>query len=137
MVSMRVLALARRFAVLLVFVTTFLVAGHVVVPATAHYGSGACTSKYHDGINRGVACNRYAGFGNHYANWIDGCDRHSDGWRVRAWGNVVGAPAIPGDWDPNGNNEGCANDQLWGHLENHRICVEVAGCSGWQPHGWP
>jgi len=108
-------------------------------PALAHQGLAGCIAKPYGGVDRGVACNRYSGYGDHWANWVDGCDRESDGWRVRAWADLNSPIAdIPGDWDPNGANAGCANNQMIGaRLEGHRICVEVAGCSGWRAHGYP
>jgi hypothetical protein len=114
----------------------------VLVPtlANAHQGSEACQPKYYGGVNRGTACNRYSGYGNHWENWVDGCDRESDGLRVRAWADLNSPIAdVPGDWDPNGANSGCANDLMAGaRLEGHRICVEQpVGCSDWRPHGYP
>jgi hypothetical protein len=108
-------------------------------PVSAHQGAEACQPLYYGGPNRGTACNRYTGYGNHWENYIDGCDREADGWKVRAWADLNDPiNHVPGEWDPNGANSGCANDRLYGaRLEGHRICVEVAGCSAWRPHGYP
>lgn len=84
---------------------------------------------------RGVACNRSTGAANHFAHWVDGCDRLSDGFRVRAHYTLSGIGDIVGNWDPNGASSGCANDftnQF--QLSRQRICVEVVGCSGWLNH---
>lgn len=105
--------------------------------ADAHQGAAACADHYYGGVNRGVACNRYTG-STHNTNWVDGCDRDADGWRVRAWGKVISLPEISTDWDPNGNQDGCANMLLSaGYLERQKICVEVAGCGAYTYHGYP
>jgi hypothetical protein len=115
----------------------FLLGAQIVAVAEAHQGAEACEPKYYGGVNRGTACNRYSGSGNHHANWVDGCDRAVDGWKVRAWARIT-VGEYPGDWDPNGGDPGCANDQYHGfHLQAHRICVEVIGCSAWREHGLP
>ena len=109
-------------------------------PAEAHQGAAACQAQAYGGVNRGTACNRYDVYGDHWANWVDGCDRDSDGLKVRAWANLNDPiNEMPGEWDPNGANSGCANDHLTGaRLEDHRICVEQpVGCSAWRPHGYP
>jgi hypothetical protein len=113
-------------------------AGGVPLSAQAHQD---CVARYYLGISRGVACNRYpAGGGNHYQNWVDGCDRDADGLKVRAWATLVEVSGdLIGDWDPNGANPGCANDQyIVAHLARQRICVEQpVGCSDWLNHGYP
>lgn len=85
----------------------------MLVPLTPIRGQKRARRSYYGGVNRGTACNRYSGSGNHYANWVDGCDREVDGWKVRAWARItIGEYA--GDWDPNGGDSGCANDQYHG-----------------------
>lgn len=100
-------------------------------PAQAH---NSCIEKTFNFFERGVACNRSQGASDHFSNWVDGCDRFSDGWSVRAWYTFQGTGDFPGSWDPNGANPGCANDNLTWNLRRQKICVEVAGCSGWRDH---
>jgi hypothetical protein len=115
----------------------YLSPAELVGPAAAHQGADACEPLYYGGVNRGTGCNRYSGSGNHHSNWVDGCDREAEGWRVRAWARIT-VGDYHGEWDPNGANSGCAHDQYSGFfLQGHRICVEVAGCSGWRLHGSP
>ena len=108
--------------------------------ADAHQGAAACQAQAYGGVNRGTACNRYDVYGDHWANWVDGCDRESDALKVRAWANLNDPiNEVPGSWDPNGADSGCANNHFTGaRLEDHRICVEQpVGCSAWRPHGFP
>jgi len=97
------------------------------LPASAHQ---ICISKSVNGLERGVACNRYRQTADHRNNIIDGCDRSRDGLRVRAWW-VHGDTQIPGNFDPNGADSGCANDFDFGDLDAHFVCIEQpVGCSG-------
>ena len=108
--------------------------------AQAHQGATACQAQPYGAVNRGTACNRYDVYRDHWANWVDGCDRESDGLRVRAWGNLNDPiNEVPGSWDPNGADSGCGNNHFTGaRLEDHRICVEQpVGCSVWRPHAYP
>jgi hypothetical protein len=130
-------SLPASVVVLVLSAVTGITAVIVQPPANAHQGSSACAERNYSGVLRGVACNRYTS-GDHNSNWVDGCDREADGWRVRAWGKVISLPEVSGDWDPNGTQSGCANMLLSaGHLERQKICVEVAGCGSYTNHGYP
>ena len=99
-----------------------------VLPSKAHDTPYNCVGVSYGGHERGVACTHSS------HTYLDGCDRYSDGLRVRAWA----APPYPydpwpGSWDPNGAASGCANDYTAGFISYHRICVEQpVGCSGWK-----
>jgi len=94
--------------------------------AVAHDTPDNCVGVHYSSILRGVACTH----GGH--QYLDGCDRYADGLKARAW-EWIGYPfdPVPGSWDPNGANSGCANDPTIAVV--HRICVEhPVGCSGWK-----
>lgn len=103
-------------------------------PAQAHE---ICINKFAGGTSRGVACNRAPSSTRHTDNYVDGCDRSPDGYRVRAWQSYKGVSggAYPGNYDPNGADPGCANEFTNGFaLDADRICIEVVGCSGYLLH---
>lgn len=86
---------------------------------------GVYYGNYPNTTQRGVACTGDAHFR------LDGCDRHPDGLRARAWYNIRGSVG-PGSWDPNGANSGCAHNDFVTMIDYHAICVEQpVGCSGW------
>lgn len=117
-----------------VFAAAVFLSMHASVPAEAHQD---CRAGVHNGTERGIACNRYSGSGNHWANWVDACDHSADGYRMRAWASIASGE-FPGGWDPNGANSGCANDQWTGsYLYAQRPCFEVIGCAYFLNHGTP
>lgn len=90
-------------------------------PAQAH---GECSSHGDD-----VGCPR----DNHTI--IDGCDRESDGNRVRTHYYLYGVVTMYyGSWDPNGANSGCAHDYPWVSAVQLNVCEETAGCGAWKNH---
>jgi hypothetical protein len=124
-----------RYAALLAVAASCITTSVGIYGAPAVQAHQECIGHVVGGYQRGVACNRYGPYGDHYSGWVDGCDRHTDGYRVRAWADIeypVGYQI--GNWDPNGANSGCANDQWNRELIRHRICVEVVDCGLWDPH---
>jgi hypothetical protein len=77
-------------------------------------------------ILRGVACIK------DFHNDLSGCDRYSDGLRVRAWYRVIQADDFPIEWDPNGANPGCGHAYAVSNWYGMNICVEQPiGCREW------
>lgn len=113
---------AHRIAVAVVLLSIPAVA---LAPA-AHAHDRCVNREDNGGTLRGAACIK------DFHNDLAGCDRYSDGLKVRAWYRVIQADDFPIEWDPNGANPGCGHAYAVSNWFAMRICVEQPiGCSDW------